>query len=1135
MRQLIKQFFCMSFCSALLLCLPLTASAQFNASIQGTVTDNSGAVIPGATVTVTNTETGKSQQVQSGEDGFYRVTGLPPGKYTVSVEVSGFKKKIIEEVVVNAEEPRGVDLKLEAGQVAESVTVTATTEGAPLQTENADVTRSITSKEIQRIPQVGRDPYELVRLAPGIFGDGARGGNGASVGLPNTTGPGGSNNSIFQTENQVPISANGQRLSANNFQIDGVSVNSLTWGGAAVITPNQESVKEIQVQSSTYSAEDGRNSGAQVKVVTQNGTNLLHGSAFFKYNDPDLNAFNPYNGPNNAPRVRVNQLFRQFGGSLGGPIVNNKLFYFVSYEGLRNNSTNFFNEFVETPQFRQLILNRRSNGLLARIFQTPGIEPRIVSVIDRDCAIFGTRPCQVVSGGLDIGSPFGSLGQYTPIGLSQGGGLDGIPDVQFAQFAQPSHIRGNQYNFRFDFNPNETDQFAFTTYVTQSEGLTSDGAGRSRPIGDLLSKRTNPALTFAWIRTITPKALNEMRLNFARFGFDEVASNEDVNFGIPRIEVEGLPFDRIRFGAPRGEGTPGIFAENTYNFRDTVSSVWNSHAIKFGVDIRWEQSNNNLGGGARPLYSFSGLWNLANDTPIFEAINADPETGAPTPNQRYFRTQDFALFFQDDWKVRPNLTLNMGLRYEYFSPISEKRGKLSNLIFGQNNLADAKVVPVQQLHESDRNNFAPRFGFAWSPTALENDVVVRGGFGVSFNRHPLAPFLNARGNPPFFARYNICCGTAGAADGFGAPFVDGQILYALGSSNSPFSFPANPVLAQGIDPVTGGPNVGSVEIYGAGPEVPNSYIYVFSLETQVNLPKRFVATLGYQGSSSHKLIRIVNQNFLYPNNPDFFAVYFPTPDVNANYHGMNVRLTKSFAAGIQFDALYRWSKSIDTLSYEGPGFVTNQSYPQDLRQERGPSDFDVRHHFVMTALWDLPIFRGRNDFIGKAFGGWQINGIFTAHTGFPWTPLLGDCVSTPGGPSLCPSRPARYLGGALDNTGDEAFIRAGGNFPGGGAQYFDLTPPGNRPPGIGRNVFRGPKYSDLDLSLVKRIGLPNTSFLKENAGLELRANFFNAFNMLNLAPFGFFSGSTDIRNPNFGRATSGLSGRVIELQARFSF
>jgi hypothetical protein len=1133
MRCAIRKLLALSLTIVLLLGISISAKAQFKAGIQGTVKDSSGAVVSGSTVTVTNQETGKSQQVKAGEDGFYRVGGLAPGLYTVSAEFTGFKKTIIEGVVVNAEEPRGVDLQLDTGQVSESVTVTATTQVTPLQTENADTGRAITTKELLRIPQVGRDPYELVRLAPGVFGDGARGGNGGSVGLPNTTGPGGSNNSIFATENQVPVTANGQRLSANNFQIDGVSVNSLTWGGAAVITPNQESVKEIQVLSSSYSAEDGRNSGAQVKVVTQNGTNTLHGSAFFKYNDPDLNAFNKYNGPNNAPPVRVNQQFRQFGGSLGGPVIQNKLFYFFSYEGLRNNSTNFFNEFVETPQFRQQVIDRRPNGLTARVFQTPGMEPRIVTVLSRDCSALPGRPCAVVNGGLDIGSLTGSRGQYVPLGNQAGGGLDGIPDIQFAQFAVPGEISGNQYNFRIDYNWNENNQFALSSYITKFDGLTSDGAGRSRPIGDILSKRTSPSFALTYIRTLSPTMLNEARFNFTRFGYNEIETNQDANFGIPRIEVEGLPFDRIRFGAPRGEGTPGVFAENTYNFRDTLSKVWGNHGLKAGVDIRWEQSNNALSGGARPLYSFVGLWNLANDTPIFEAINADPNTGFPADAQRYFRTKDYGLFIQDDWKFRPNLTFNVGLRYEYFTPLREKNGQLSTLEFGSLGLENSRLVTTDQLYKPDRNNFAPRLGFAWSPGAFENKMVLRGGFGVSFNRHPLAPFLNSRGNPPFFARYNICCGTA--TTDFGSPFAGGQILYALGSSNSPFSYPVNPALAQGIDPVTGSPRGGAVEIYASGPENPNAYIYNYSLEAQYSLPAQILATLGYQGSASHKLTRLVNQNFLFKNNPAFFAVYFPTPDVNANYNGMNVRLSKQFIQGVQLDAMYRWSKSIDTLSYEGPGFVTNQSYPQDQRFERGPSDYDVRHHFVLSGLWDLPILRGRSDWVGKAFGGWQINGLFTAHTGFPWTPLIGECTSTPGGPELCPSRPVDYFGGALDDTSDKAFIREGGNFPGGGAKFFDTTKPGNRVPGIGRNIFRGPRYSNIDLSLVKRIGLPNYSILREGAGLELRANLFNAFNNLNLAPFGFFSPSTDVRNPNFGRATSGLAGRVIELQARFNF
>ncbi len=311
-------------------------------------------------------------------------------------------------------------------------------------------------------------------------------------------------------------------------------------------------------------------------------------------------------------------------------------------------------------------------------------------------------------------------------------------------------------------------------------------------------------------------------------------------------------------------------------------------------------------------------------------------------------------------------------------------------------------------------------------------------------------------------------------------------------------------------------------------------MYSYSFEGQYALPYNLTAELGYQGSSSHKLIRLVNQRFVQPViPPNFFAsaVFIPTPDVNANYNAMNARLSRRFSKGYQFDFLYRWAKSIDTLSNEGPGAVTNQTFPQDLSQERGPSDYDVRHSFILSGLWDLPIFRGRRDFVGKALGGWQIDGILTAHSGFPWTPHTGQCVRSANSLDfVCPSRPTRYLGGALDDTSNDAFIRPFGNFPGGGTKFFD-NPSGLVLPGIGRNSFRGPKYFAVDLSLGKRTGLP--SFLGEGAFLEVKANLFNAFNNLNLAPFGFFSPLID--SPDFGRAKNALAGRVVEFQARFNF
>ncbi len=338
-------------CGLLLLVCAVVVEAQFRAGIQGTVTDATGAVVPGASITLTSKETNKTQTATSSDEGFYRFDQLGPGTYTLSAEKSGFKKQLLENVVVNAEAIQGVDLLLTTGELSEVVTVSESTM-QQLNTENASVSRAITTQEVRQLPQVGRDPYELLRLTPGILGDAGRSGSGNAVNLPNQSGPGGSNTSVFQTENQVQISANGQRVSANNYQIDGVSVNSLGWGGAAVVTPNQESVKEVRVQSTTYSAEYGRNSGAQVEVVSQNGTNQYHGSAVYKYNSPGLNAFNKYNGPT-IPRQRVERRFRQFGGSLGGPLPiprfgegpppafklgRDQAFFFFSYEGLRENT-----------------------------------------------------------------------------------------------------------------------------------------------------------------------------------------------------------------------------------------------------------------------------------------------------------------------------------------------------------------------------------------------------------------------------------------------------------------------------------------------------------------------------------------------------------------------------------------------------------------------------------------------------------------------------------------------------------------------------------------------------------------------------------------------------------------------------
>ncbi len=1155
----------LSFCA-------VSAYAQFKASLQGTVLDTQGGVVAGAKVTLTNQETGASRDTLTSDQGFYRISELPPGRYAVTVGGTGFKTSVSKDVEIKAEEPRGFDVTLQVGAISEQVTVTANAEA--LHTENASTGTTISTEEIARLPQFGRDPYELLRLTPGVFGDGSRGGNGGANNLPNSTGPGGSNASIFQIENSVQVVANGQRQDTNNFTIDGVSVNSLQYGGSAVITPNQESVQEITVLSNSYSAEDGRTAGAQIKVVSKSGTNQFHGGGVFKYQDPNWNAFNKYGGPNNAPPTRVNNNFRQFGADLGGPIYKDRLFFFSSYEGLRSTGHDVSSPtWVETPQFRQLIVQNRPGSIAAKVLSSAGIAPRIATVLTPTCALANlpASQCQAVAGGLDLGSPTGAQGQYVPLGNTIGGGFDGIPDIQYVTLAVPSTSRGDQYNGRLDYTIGRN-LFAYSSYFTTVNNVTPDNAGRDRPQGDLSIQPFNQVQAFSFVRTFSPTLTNEFRVNFTRFNFNQIATSQNVNFGIPRIEIEGYAFDRIRFGPPQGATTPAAFVENSYDLRDTVTKNVQSHTLRMGFDFIDEQNNNSLSGAARPIYSHVRLWNFANDTPIFEGIDANPRTGGPADAQRYLRSKDIAFFFQDDWKVKPNLTLNLGLRYEYFSPFSDAKNHLSNITFGSGGVLKTSTVgPVPRLIGRTMRDFGPRLGFAWSPLRAEGNTVVRGGGGVVYNRPDDVLFGNAAFNPPNYARFSLCCGTA--STDFGTPFDKGQILYTLGQSTAFNSYPANPALALGIDPATGAicgnpctpANDVPVEIYGGSPNYRDAYVYIYSLEIEHRLPWQLIATAGYQGSVSHKLTRLVNQNFLQQESHSFFAVYIPTSDINANYNALNLRLRRQFRDGLTFDTQYRYSKSIDQLSNEGPGAVTNQTDPAHPQTEHGPSDFDAKHYLNFYTLYDLPFFRNRSSWTGKLLGGWQINGLLTWHTGFPWTPVTGQIGSVPitNAANIRPTRPTGVLKQPNFDTSNSSFITPNANFPGlihqgdpvpdpanpgktigaqcgnsdpttrPGYPYYNICTPGA--PGVGRNSFRGPGYFGVDMSVVKRFGLPNVKFLGENSALELRGNFFNVFNKLNLQPFSFGTDNTKVETALFGRAPGALSGRVVEFQARFTF
>lgn len=1146
---------CIPFCRAasiflLIAIFSVAGFAQFRAGIQGTITDQTGGLVAGAKVVLTNKETGQVSETTASDEGFYRFSSLAPGQYSVSVENSAFKKAVIENVKVDAESVLGVDVTLEPGGLSETVTVVADPSVATLETEDANIRKTLGTEEVLRLPQPGRDPYELARLAPGVFGAGARGAGGASVGLPNTSGPGGSNNSIFATENVQPISANGQRVSSNNYQIDGTSVNSQTWGGGAVITPSQESVKEVQVTSSTYSAEDGRNSGAQIKVVTQNGTNQWHGSAFYKLNDPALNAFNKMprfvgtldtGGPQ-----KVGRNYDSYGGSFGGRIIRDKLFFFFAYEGLREDTSSTYRALVELDSFRQAIISARPNTLTSRILSSAGVEPRVNQVLTPDCnGIFSG--CAIVGQGMDIGSISGSYGTYVPTLSSapNGGGLDGIADVQWALLDRFAQFRGNQFTTRVDFNATDKDRFTFSSYFVPNKALTSSDSTQSRPQADINSERFTYALGFIYNRSISASMTNEARFNITRWGFDETKTNPDAAFDLPRVEIEGFYGDRLRFGFQRGLNTPGVIEEKQLDFRDVFTTVFGNHVLKIGGEYRRDLNSNGEVGGARPLYSFHRPWNFANGTPIFEEITATLQ-GQPAANNTKFTTSELAFFVQDDWKFRPNLTLNMGLRWSYLSPVTASDGVLGNLLLGPGgNLAGATITTSEQLYEKDLNNFGPQLGFAWNPGMFDNKLVIRGGAGMGYDRLPNALLANARRNPPNGGLFSICCGTAGIGDeSWGSPFVGGQITFVSSADGTIFGYPANPVLGGGANPTTGLPNNGRVEIYGAPQDLDTPYVIRYSLEGQYELPAGMVASLSYQGSAGRHFVRILPLHIMTQRNPNISAAYFASSDVNSNYNAMIARLQGRFLKQFSFDTNYRWSKSLDTASFESPCACTNQSFPVDQREERGRSDFDVRHAWVAAGTWDLPFFNGKN-LTDKLLGGWQISGIATYNTGFPWTPRLFGCLAgaTSNSDSFCDPRPIALAAGSPgitpgDNTNDN-FLRPRGLFGVPGTAIFSTNFNSNDPfqnrPVVGRNAFFGPKYFNVDMSFAKRFGLGSWGVLGENANIDVKFNFFNIFNTLNLTPFNALSDQSRIQLNQFGTATSALSGRVGEFQIRFSF
>ena len=529
-------------------------------------------------------------------------------------------------------------------------------------------------------------------------------------------------------------------------------------------------------------------------MVSQNGTNDLHGSFVFKRNTPGLNAYQKWGGPHGEAPQRANQLQSQTAGSLGGPLLRDKLFFFFSYEGQRQDKNSLTTAWVETPELVAAINAQRAGSLATQFLNYPGMTPpRVATVLE-------TR---------DLGSLTGALGQ--PVTEAAGGGLDGIPDVQRAQLEGFSKTTAQQFNTRVDYSVTQNDRLAFSMFYVPVNTRSNDaGANSARPMGDFLSERRNMAGTLLWTRTLSPTMINEARFNVMRWYFDEIASNPDTPWGLPRLQVNQPAGENLLLTYGPGVG-PGVFYQTSYNFRDTLTKVLNSHALKFGVDIVAEQNNDKAPWAGRPTYSFDNLWSFANDAPSSEGTTFfDPDSGAFTDLTAYARSSKYALFVQDDWKLTSTLTVNAGLRWDYFAPLRSKNDQISNLMLGPNEgLIGASLKLGGDLYEQDRNNFGPQAGFAWTPGRFNQKLVLRGGFGIGYNRLPGSRLLESRFNPPYFAGFLL---------------KGPDILYAPAATVTGFDYPPNPAATLTFDPVTNLPVTGPpVNVNATQQDLPNPY------------------------------------------------------------------------------------------------------------------------------------------------------------------------------------------------------------------------------------------------------------------------------------------------------------------------
>lgn len=1035
------------------------------ASLRGTVYDPARAVIPGATVTLTNLETGEQRTITTGNDGSYAISSLPAGSYKLQIERSGFSK-FVQNVNLLVDQVVRADVTLEVPQIGEKFFVDAVTND--LKKDTASLGTVIENRQVTGLPLDGRNFYELSLLVPGA--------------VPPAEGSAGSVRGDFA------FSVNGAREDANNFLLDGVynlDPKLNTFG----VRPSVDAIREFEMLTSTYDASFGRNPGAQVNVILNSGSNDFHGSAFEFHRNAALDARNFF-APASEPKPKY--IRNQFGGSLGGPIVHDRTFFFADYEGTR------------------------SREGITRITNVPTAEEREGNFSH---SVFGvpTNPF--------TGLPFdnGLIPSFfiNPVGRAIAA-LYPLPNrnVPFQNFVSSPTQRDNNDSFDARLDHRLTHEIDLTfRYSFGNRDLFEPFTGPSFSLvpafGDTVQRRSQNAMT-ALTLALTPNLVNETRVAFSRVAASvtQQASVANSDVGLPTISPRardlGLSFITVTGFSPLGDegNNPQDSVTNVYQVLNNSNYISGKHLIKFGIDIRVSQQNAFRDVESRGRLQFSPFLTLTNNA-LADLLLGFPllTSVAHVDNPQQIRTESYNFYVNDSFRVTPRLTLVGGLRYEYNSPPVDKQDRAT--IY---DVATRSLVPVgtngvpRSGFEPDRNNFAPRVGFAWS-VGKDQATVLRAGYGVYYDQSPLAPAEALYFNSPFFDN-NIFFSLPGLPLTLSNPFP----------SFFPLPLPDSALAIQR--------------------DLRTGYMQHWNFNIERQLGEKSVLEVAYVGSKGTKLLTARDINQPQPSALPPGLPFVPRPDprfddinllesrANSNYNALQVRFQQRLVRGLSSLLSYTWSKSIDDASnfFSSAG---DPNFPQnsyDVAAERGRSNFDVRHRLSVSYSYALPFGKGRqylakNGWVSTALSGWESYGIVTVQSGRPFTvALLPDIDNSGTGRSIlgfgANDRPNIVGNPELSNpTTDQWFNTAA----------FTFSAPGTFGD-AGRNILDGPGYQTVNLSLMK-----NTA-LSERVNLQFRAEAFNLFNHPNFNLPDNFLGS-----PTFGRITSARDPRHIQFGLKLLF